>query len=64
MLSRRLYFASVHIEASKNEGVRMDVQFEVGSQHENRKGPYEVMSITGDRMVIRWATGAEIDIGR
>ncbi len=31
--------------------------FKVGERYENRKGPYEVISIAGDRMVIKWDTG-------
>ncbi len=33
--------------------------FEVGGQYENRKGPYEVIAITGDRMTIRWDSGEQ-----
>ena len=38
--------------------------FKVGSRHENRKGPYEIVSIQGERMVVRWDSGeiAETDI--
>jgi hypothetical protein len=35
--------------------------FSVGDRHENHKGVYEVISIDGDRMVIRWDTGEEIE---
>ena len=31
--------------------------FEVGGQYENRKGPYEVVDISDDRMTIRWDSG-------
>ena len=36
------------------------IQFEVGQQYENMKGAYEVLSIEGDDMCIRWETGEEV----
>lgn len=38
-----------------------EVTFTVGGHFENRKGPYEVVSVSGDRMVIRWDTGEQIE---
>lgn len=35
-------------------------EFAVGQRYENRKGVYEVISIDGDNMVIRWDTGEQI----
>lgn len=35
-------------------------EFAVGQRYENRKGVYEVISIDGDEMVIRWDTGEQI----
>lgn len=35
-------------------------EFVVGGRYENVKGAYEVISITGDSMVIRWDNGEEI----
>ena len=36
------------------------IQFEVGHQYENTKGAYEVLSIEGEDMCIRWETGEEV----
>ncbi len=36
------------------------IQFEVGHQYENTKGAYEVLSIEGNDMCIRWQTGEEV----
>lgn len=36
------------------------VEFEVGQRYKNRKGTYEVLSIDGDVMHIRWKAGEEI----
>jgi hypothetical protein len=36
------------------------LKFEVGSTYENMKGPYEVLSIQNDAMVIRWQDGLEM----
>jgi len=36
------------------------IEFKVGDKYENMKGPYEVISIDGDSMVIRWETGEEV----
>lgn len=36
------------------------IEFRVGDRYENMKGPYEVMSVDGDSMVIRWETGEEV----
>ncbi len=38
------------------------ISFEVGGQYENRKGPYEVLAINGDRMIIRWDSGEEREV--
>mgnify|MGYP007086454076 CR=1 FL=1 len=35
-------------------------EFSVGRRYKNRKGVYEVVSICGDEMVIRWDTGEQI----
>jgi hypothetical protein len=37
-----------------------DFNFEVGAIYENMKGPYEVVSIRRNEMVIRWDDGNEI----
>lgn len=37
-----------------------DFKFEIGSTYENMKGEYEVVSIKGESMVIRWTDGSEI----
>lgn len=37
-----------------------DYDFKVGDRYENRKGPYEVISINGPTMTIRWDTGEEV----
>ncbi len=37
-----------------------DFNFEVGVIYENMKGPYEVISIHKNEMVIRWDNGNEI----
>jgi hypothetical protein len=36
------------------------IDFTVGEKYENEKGPFEVISITGDKMVIKWDSGEEI----
>ncbi len=36
------------------------VKFEVGEKYENMKGMYEVLSIEGNTMRIRWESGEEI----
>jgi hypothetical protein len=36
------------------------IEFKVGDKYENMKGPYEVISVSGDSMVIRWENGEEI----
>jgi hypothetical protein len=38
----------------------VEMAFEVGGRYENRKGPYEVISIDGPMMVIRWDSGEEV----
>ncbi|MEJ2641922.1 MAG: hypothetical protein P8010_20345 [Desulfosarcinaceae bacterium] len=38
-----------------------DFKFEVGATYENMKGPYEVISIRRNEMVIRWENGTEIE---
>ncbi len=38
-----------------------DIEFEVGEKYENVKGVYEVLSIQGNTMRIRWESGEEID---
>lgn len=37
------------------------IKFEVGDRYENMKGFYEVLSIDGNTMRIRWETGEEIN---
>jgi len=36
------------------------IQFEVGQQYENTKGAYEVLTLDGYAMRIRWLTGEEV----
>lgn len=36
------------------------IEFKVGDKYENMKGPYEVISIDGDSMIIRWENGEEV----
>lgn len=36
------------------------IQFEVGEKYENMKGVYEVVSVEGNAMRIRWESGEEI----
>jgi hypothetical protein len=36
------------------------IKFEVGEKYENMKGVYEVLSIEGNSMHIRWESGEEI----
>jgi hypothetical protein len=36
------------------------IQFEVGEKYENMKGVYEVLSLEGNAMRIRWESGEEI----
>ena len=36
------------------------IQFEVGEKYENMKGVYEVLSVDGNSMRIRWESGEEI----
>lgn len=36
------------------------IQFEVGQQYENTKGAFEVLTIEGEDMRIRWETGEEV----
>ena len=36
------------------------IKFEVGEKYENMKGIYEVLSIDGNTMRIRWESGEEI----
>jgi hypothetical protein len=46
----------------RNQGGIMeeDFKFEVGGKYKNMKGPYEVISIHRDSMVIRWTSGTEL----
>lgn len=37
-----------------------ELKFEVGEIYENMKGPFEVVSIHRNAMVIRWDNGCEI----
>lgn len=37
-----------------------ELKFEVGGVYKNMKGPFEVVSIHRDDMVIRWGNGTEI----
>jgi hypothetical protein len=45
-----------------SKGVEMteDFNFEVGATYENMKGPYEVISIRKNEMIIRWEDGNEM----
>ncbi len=36
------------------------IEFEVGEKYENMKGVYEVLSVEGNTMRIRWESGEEI----
>lgn len=36
------------------------IEFKVGEKYENEKGPFEVMSIKGDAMVIQWDSGEQM----
>ena len=36
------------------------IRFEVGEKYENMKGVYEVLSVDGNSMRIRWESGEEI----
>jgi len=36
------------------------IEFEVGHKYKNMKGVYEVISINGDSMIIRWKNGEQI----
>jgi len=36
-------------------------EFEMGARYENRKGPFEVVRIEGDNMLIRWDDGQEVE---
>lgn len=36
-------------------------KFEIGETYENMKGPYEVVSIRRNEMIIRWEDGSEAD---
>jgi hypothetical protein len=47
------------LKFSKKETSMKDFKFEVGKSYQNMKGPYEVLSIKGDGMRIRWDTGEE-----
>ena len=38
-----------------------ELKFEVGSTYQNVKGNYEVVSIHGESMVIRWDDGDEVE---
>lgn len=38
-----------------------EFKFEVGSTYQNVKGHYEVVSIHGEAMVIRWDDGNEVE---
>lgn len=37
-----------------------EFEFTVGEKYENEKGPFKVMSIEKDEMLIRWADGEEV----
>lgn len=40
--------------------MEQDFKFEVGATYQNMKGDYEVLSIKGENMTIRWTDGSEI----
>ena len=37
-----------------------EFEFMVGEKYENEKGPFKVMSIEKDEMLIRWTNGEEV----
>jgi hypothetical protein len=39
---------------------RGEFEFSVDASYENEKGPFKVISIDGDDMVIRWKNGEEV----
>jgi hypothetical protein len=39
----------------------MQPEFVVGGRYENRKGPYEVLAISGGVMTIQWDTGEQVE---
>ncbi len=38
-----------------------DLKFEVGGKYKNRKGVFEVMSMTSKKLVIKWDSGESIE---
>jgi len=36
------------------------IEFKVAHKYENMKGTYEVISISGDSMIIRWENGEQL----
>ena len=42
----------------QGQGVMMDNPFQAGDHYRNAKGEYEVVSINGDTMLIRWTDGS------
>ncbi len=51
----------VETDQEKEEKLIMSIiEFEVGQKYENMKGVYEVLSVEGNAMRIRWESGEEI----
>ena len=64
-MKRDGYFLSAHkiveTDYEKEEKLIMSIiKFEVGQKYENMKGIYEVLSVEGNAMRIRWENGEEI----
>ena len=36
------------------------IAFKIGDKYENRKGPFEVLTVRGNEMRIRWESGEEV----
>jgi hypothetical protein len=57
LLARKI----VETDYEKEEKLIMSIiKFEVGEKYENMKGVYEVLSVEGNAMRIRWESGEEI----
>ena len=64
-VKRDRHFLSAHkvveTDYEKEEKLIMSIiKFEVGEKYENMKGVYEVLSVEGNAMRIRWESGEEI----
>lgn len=40
------------------------IAFKIGEKYENRKGPFEVVTVKGNEMRIRWENGEEVETTR